>query len=39
MNNGKELIENNCEIYINDKKIDFSFIHKFPEERIYTVKF
>ena len=36
--NEKE-IKNNCEIYINDKKIDFCYKYNFPKEGKYTIKF
>ena len=37
INNEKELIEN-CELYLNDKKIDFCFKYKFPKEGKYKIK-
>ena len=36
--NEKE-IKNNCEIYINDKKINFCYKYNFPKEGKYTIKF
>ena len=35
--NEKE-IKDNCEIYLNDKKIDFSYEYKFPKEGKYKIK-
>ena len=35
--NDKEIIEN-CELYINNKKTDFCFQFKFPEEGNYNIK-
>ena len=37
VNNEKE-IKDNCEIYLNDKKIDFCYEFKFPKEGKYTIK-
>ena len=37
INNEKE-IKNNCELYLNDKKIDFCYKHKFEEKRKYIIK-
>ena len=36
-NNEKE-IKDNCELYINDNKIDFCYKFKFPSEGKYTIK-
>ena len=35
----KEEIEKNCDIYINNKKIDFSYTYKFYEIGKYTIKY
>ena len=35
--NDKEILEH-CELFINNKKIDFCFKFKFPEEGNYTIK-
>jgi surface protein len=35
--NDREILEH-CELYINNKKIDFCFKFKFPEEGNYTIK-
>ena len=35
--NEKEIKD--CEIYINDKKINFSYFYTFPKEGIYTIKY
>ncbi len=37
MNNKIDLIKN-CELYINDEKIDFCFKYKFPKEGKYKIK-
>ena len=36
-NNEKE-IKDNCELYLNENKIDFSYKYKFPKEGKYTFK-
>ena len=36
-NNEKEIKEN-CELYLNDNKIDFCYKYKFPQEGKYTIK-
>ena len=35
--NEKEIKE--CDIYINDKKINFTYYYKFPYEGNYTIKY
>jgi hypothetical protein len=38
-NSNKEIIENSCEIFLNNEKINFSYFYIFNEEGEYTFKF
>ena len=38
-NENQKQIEENCEIYLNEEKICFSYIYHFPKEGKYTIKY